>query len=177
MWRMVIILLITVTLVTGIAVGSHTSATLELPGIRTHYFDLTVSPAEVSASIGEQIEIRCSIYSLINCIVKISSVDVLLFDSCDHVVREQRMTKDSYWSFHTAYTIIGDEAYYQIKVNFWFISLSESGRYIYSVEHTEYGADSFPIVVKRLNTAKYLQMVLHLKLRSRQSNIPMFVCR
>jgi len=58
------------------------------------------------------------------------------------------MTKDSYWSFHTAYTIIGDEAYYQIKVNFRFISLSESGQYTYSGEHTEYGVDSFPIVVE-----------------------------
>ena len=148
MRRIVSILLITVALVTGIAVGYHTSPTLELPGIRTHYFDLTVSPAEVSASIGEQIEIRCTINCLINTPIEISSVDVLLFDSCDRMLREHRMTKDSYWSFHTAYTIIGDEAYYQIKVNFRFISLSESGQYSYSHEHTEYGADSFPIAVE-----------------------------
>jgi len=159
MWKIVSIFLVTIALTVGI-VGcdgyvSQISPTQETETITSGYFMLTVSPPEVCANIGEQIEIRCSIYSLINCIVEISSVDVLLFDSCDHMVREQRMTKDSYWSFHTAYTIMGDEAYYKIKVNFWFISLSESGRHIYSAEHTEYGADSFPIVVKGLNTAKY----------------------
>jgi hypothetical protein len=106
------------------------------------YFELTVSPAEVCANVGEHIEIRCSIYCLINTVVEVSSVDVLLFDSYDSMIREQAMTKDSYWSAHTVYTIVGDEAYYQLKVNFAF-PLGEPG------EYSEYGAHSFPIVVSQ----------------------------
>jgi len=144
MWKAVSIFLITVALITGIVLGVHTSPTSPTskhPGLRIRYFELTASPAEVSASIGEQIEIRCTVECLFNTVVEISSVDLLLFDSCDYMIREQAMTKDSYWSFHTVYTIVGDEAYYKLKVNFTF-PLGEPG------EHSEYGAHSFPIVVK-----------------------------
>jgi len=106
------------------------------------YFELTVSPAEVCANVGEHIEIRCSIYCLINTVVEISSVDVLLFDSYGSMIREQAMTKDSYWSANTTYTIVGDEAYYQIKLNF---SIRDDP----SGEHSEYGAHSFPIAVNQ----------------------------
>ncbi len=144
MWKVVSIFLITVALISGIVLSAHTSPTnptFEHPGLRIHFFELTVSPAEVSASIDEQIEIRCSIYCLINTIVEINSVYVLLFDSCDDMVREQAMTKDSYWSFHTLYTIVGDEAYYKLKVNYIF-------PYGDAREHSEYGDHSFPILVK-----------------------------
>jgi hypothetical protein len=144
MWKVVSVFLITVTLITGIVLGVPTSPTgpaFESPGLRVHFFELTVSPAGICASIGENIEIRCTIECLINTPVEISSVDVLLFDSCDYMVREQRMAKDSYWSFHTVYTILGDEAYYKLKVYFSF-PLGQPG------EHSEYGADLFPIVVK-----------------------------
>jgi hypothetical protein len=114
------------------------------------YFELTVSPAEVYANVGEPVEIRCSIDCLINTVVEISSVDVLLFDSYGSMIREQAMTKDSYWSAHTAYTIVGDEAYYKLKVNFSFLLvLGESGEYTWSGEYTEYTAHSFPIVVNQ----------------------------
>ena len=120
----------------------HTSPTqIETETIPSGYFILTVSPAEVCANIGEQIEIRCSIYPLINTPIDISSVDVILFDSYDSIIREQAMTMDSYWSANIVYTIVGDEAYYQLKVTFTF-PLGEPG------EHSEYGAYSFPIVVK-----------------------------
>lgn len=144
MWKVFSIFLITVALISGIVLSDHTSPTsLDSvpPGIRFHYFELTVSPPGVSASIGEQIEIRCSAYPLINTPIEISSVDMLLFDSHDSMIREQEMTNDSYWSFHTVYTIVGDEAYYRLKVNFTF-PLGEPG------EHSEYGAHLFPIVVK-----------------------------
>jgi len=144
MWKVVSVFLIMVTLITGIVLGVHTSPTRpapEHPGIWMHYFELTVSPAEVSAGIAQQIEIRCTVECLINTVVEISSVDVLLFDSCDYMIREQAMTKDSCWSFHTVYTIVGDEAYYKLKVNFTF-PLGGPG------EHSEYGAHSFPIAVK-----------------------------
>jgi hypothetical protein len=122
---------------------------METRTIPLGYFELTVSPAEVYANMGEAIEIRCSIYCIINTPVEVSSVDMLLFDSYGSMIREQAMTKDSYWSAHTVYTIVGDEAYYQIKFNFSFISLSESGEYTKSVEYTEYTAHSFPIVVSQ----------------------------
>lgn len=141
MWKTVSIFLVSVALITGIAVRVYSTPTSPNPEIQIHYFELTVSPAEVCANIGERIEIRCTIECLINTIVEISSVDVLLCNSYDSMIREQAMTKDSYWSFHTVYTIIGDEAYYQLKVNFTF-PYGESG------EYSEYGAHSFPIVVK-----------------------------
>lgn len=118
------------------------SPQMETDTIPLGYFKLTVSPAEVCANVGEHIEIRCSIYCLINTVVEVSSIDVLLFDSYDSMIREQAMTKDSYWSAHTVYTIVGDEAYYQLKVNFAF-PLGEPG------EYSEYGAHSFPIVVSQ----------------------------
>ena len=144
MWRIVSILLITVALISWIVLSDHaspTSPTFEHPGLRVHYFELAVSPAGTCASIGEQIEIRCTIQCLINTPVEISSVDVLLFDSYDSMIREQAMTMDSYWSFHTLYIIAGDEAYYKLKVNYTF-PLGDAK------EHSEYGAHLFPIVVK-----------------------------
>ena len=105
------------------------------------YLELTVSPAKVCANIGEQIEIRCTILCAINTIVDVNSVDVVLFDSYDSMIRERAMTKDSSWSAHRAYTIVGDEAYYKIKVNFT-IRYAKHGKY------SEYGAHSFPILVK-----------------------------
>jgi len=145
MWKIVSIFLVTLALIVGMVgcdgYGSRLSHTQETRTTPLGYFELTVSPAEVCANIDEQIEIRCTIECLINRVVEISSVDVLLFDSYDSMIREQAMTKDSYWSFHTVYTIVGDEAYYKLKVNFAF-PLGEPG------EHSEYGAHPFPILVK-----------------------------
>ena len=106
------------------------------------YLELTVTPAEVYADTGEQIEIRCAIYSLVNTPVEITSVELVVFDSDESLLREQAMTKDSYWSAHTLYTIAGDEAYYRLKVNF-------TTPYADPGEYSEYTADSFPIVVNR----------------------------
>jgi len=160
MWKIVSTFLVMVALIAGIAVCVYSTPTAQNPKIRTWYhqghitptqetqtiplgyFELTVSPGEICANIGEQIEIRCSIYPLINTPIEISSVDVVLFDSYDSIIREQSMTMDSYWSASTVYTTVGDEAYYQLKVNFTF-PYGEPG------EHSEYGIHSFPILVKR----------------------------
>jgi hypothetical protein len=153
-------ILFTATLLAVTAYGCHPVSTsqdqehipptqIKTETIPLGYFELTVSPAQVYANMGEAIEIRCSIYCIINTPVEVSSVDMLLFDSYGSMIREQAMTKDSYWSAHTVYTIVADEAYYQIKFNFSFISLSESGEYTKSVEYTEYTAHSFPIVVSQ----------------------------
>ncbi len=144
MWKVVSIFLITVALLTGSVLSAHTSPTgpaFESPGLRVRFFELTASPAEVSASIGEQIEIRCVVECMVNTVVEVDSVYVLLFDSCDDMVRTQAMTKDSYWSFHTVYTIVGDETYYKLKVNYTFPNGDAR-------EHSEYGGDSFPILAK-----------------------------
>ena len=108
----------------------------------SEYLEVTVSPAEVYASAGEQIEIRCSIYSLVNTPVEITSVELVVFESDESLLREQVMTKDSYWSAHALYTIAGDEAYYRLKVNF-------TTPYAEPKEHAEYTADSFPIVINQ----------------------------
>jgi hypothetical protein len=144
MWKVVSIFLITVSLITGIVFAADTFPNdpgFEIPGTLIHFFELTVSPAGICASIGEQVEISCTIHCVFNTPIEISSVDMLLFNSRDYVVREQAMTKDSYWSFHTVYTIAGDEVHYKLKVNFTFPSDRPE-------EHSEYGDDLFPIVVK-----------------------------
>ena len=107
--------------------------------VPSSYLEVTVSPAEVYANVGEQIEIRCTIESLVNTPVNISSIEVALFDSYDSLIREQPMTMDSHWSAHTTYTIVGDEAFYRIKVNF---TTPQATPGVYS----EYTADSFPII-------------------------------
>lgn len=104
------------------------------------YLEVSVSPGSISADTGEQVEIRCTIASLVNTPVEIDSVEVIVFDSCDSLIREQAMTKDSYWSAHTLYTIAGDEAYYRLKVNF-------TTPYADPGEYSEFTADSFPITV------------------------------
>jgi len=121
----------------------HISPTqIETETIPLGYFKLTVSPAEVCANIGEKIVIRCTIDCLINTIVDISSVNVLLFDSYGSMIRERAMTKYSAWSVNTVYTIVGDEAYYELKVTFTFPH-GEPG------QHSVYGAHSFPILIRK----------------------------
>ena len=104
------------------------------------YLEVSVSPGAISANTGEQIEIRCAIYSLVNTPVEITSVELVVFDSDELLLREQAMTKDSYWSAHTVYTIVGDEACYRLRVNFT-TPYAEPG------EYSEFTADSFPIAV------------------------------
>ena len=104
------------------------------------YLEVSVSPGAISANIGEQIEIRCAIYSLVNTPVEITSVELVVFDSDELLLRQQAMTKDSYWSAHTVYTIVGDEACYRLRVNFT-TPYAEPG------EYSEFTADSFPIAV------------------------------
>ncbi len=112
------------------------------------YFELMVSPPEIYANVGEQIEIHCTIDCIINTPVELSSVYVVLFDSHDSIIKEQAMTKDSYWSAHTVYTIVGDETYYRLKVNYGLLSgVGESGELTFAGQYTEYTAHCFPIVV------------------------------
>ena len=120
----------------------RSSAEMTTRTVPSGYLELTVSPAEVYSGVGEEVEIRCAIYSLVNTPVEITSVELVVFDSDRSLLREQAMTKDSYWSAHTAYTIVGDEAYYRLKVNF-------TTPYAEPEEYSEYTADSFPIVVSQ----------------------------
>jgi hypothetical protein len=113
-------------------------------------FRVWVSPAEVSANAGDQIEICCNISQQVYTPVEVTSVDVVLFDSYDSVIREQAMNTwypdDGYHlrSASTVYTIVGDEAYYKLKINFCHISISSYRR---SGNYTDYTDDSFPIIV------------------------------
>jgi len=156
MWRILGFFVSAVVLISGIA-GYHDIASPALETAigstfrqietETGYFRLTVSPAEVSAHVGEKVEIRCTMdVPLVNTPVEVTSVAVLLFDSHDSIIREQTMTtwdpQDGYHylSASTEYTVVGDEAYYKVKVNFTF-PLGPSGEYAQCTAH------SFPIVV------------------------------
>ena len=105
------------------------------------YLELSVSPGDISARTGEEIVICCAIYSLVNTPVEKTSVELVVFDSDESLLREQAMTKDSHWSAHTSYTIVGDEAYYKIGVKFS-TPLSLPPR-----DHSDYSVDSFAISI------------------------------
>jgi hypothetical protein len=132
----------------------HTSATqMETRTVPSRYFELTVSPAEVCANVGERIEIYCTmVHPLVYTPIEITSVYVVLFDSYNSTIREQAMTTwrpdDGYHflSADTEYTIIGDEAYYKLQINFCYLSFRSLNC---SGEYTDYTARSFPIVVNQ----------------------------
>jgi hypothetical protein len=126
----------------GTTQGCTSATQIKTETVPSGYLELTASPAEVYANVGDQIEIRCTVDCLIDTPVEISSVDVVLFDSLNSVVREQAMTVDLNFVYRVVYTVVGDESYYKIKVNFTF-PYGPSGNY------SEYGAHSFPIVVSQ----------------------------
>jgi hypothetical protein len=148
--RSVLALIVTVLLYLFLSVSGcsqeHVPATqVKTETVPSGYLELTVSPAEICANVGERIEIRCYINPLIDTPIEISSVDLVLFDSNDSIIREQAIAPDYrgiYWPGNTEYTVVGDEAYYRIKVDFAFAH-GPSGNY------SEYGARSFPIVVNQ----------------------------
>jgi hypothetical protein len=102
------------------------------------YLELTVSPSEIYSGTGEEIEINCSMYSLVNTPIETNSVELIVFDSNNSLLREQEMTMSSHWSARTSYTIAGDEAYYRLKVKF-------TTPYADPKEYLEYTDCSFPI--------------------------------
>jgi len=121
--------------------GDH-SEYVKTTTVPSGYLEVSVSPGRISADIGEQVEIRCLIGSLVNTPVEVGSVEVTVFDSSDSLIRGQAMTMDSDWSANTVYTIIGDEAYYRLKVNF-------TTPLVEPREYSEFTADSFPIATNQ----------------------------
>jgi hypothetical protein len=104
-------------------------------------FQIWGSPAEVCANAGERIEVCWNISPMTEAPIDVTSVDLILFDSYNYTVRQQAMTTwlnkgYLYWTARTKYRIVGDEAYYRLKVNYreW------------DLGHTEYSG-VFPIVV------------------------------
>jgi hypothetical protein len=148
--KAVLALIVTVILygllsLSGCSQGYIPATQVKTETVPSGYLELTVSPAEVSAKVGEQIEIRCYINPLIDTPIEISLVDLVLFDSNDSIIREQAIAPDYrgiYWPGNTEYTVVGDEAYYKIKVDFAFPQ-GPSGNY------SEYGARSFSIIVNQ----------------------------
>lgn len=129
--------------------GQVSPIQIQTASVPSGYFRFTVSPADICAYVGDQIEIGCTTDVVVNTLIDIDSIDVVLLDSRDRMLREQTMTKDySWWHANTVYRIVGDEAYYRIKITFTVISLSGSGEYTTSGDYTEYGEYSFPISIR-----------------------------
>ena len=105
------------------------------------YLELSVSPGNISAIIGEDIEVCCSIMSLVNTPVELTSINMSIFDAHDLLIRAQPMNLNDPRSACTNYIIIGDESYYKIGVKFSTpLSLPPTDYY-------EYSLDSFSISV------------------------------
>ena len=66
---------------------------------------------------GDQIEIKSYIMPLINTPINITSVNVVFFDLNGLPRREQQMSFSNYWA-STKYIIVGDEAYYKLRINY-----------------------------------------------------------
>ena len=105
------------------------------------YLELSVSPGNISAIIGEDIEVCCSIMSLVNTPVELTSVNLSIFDSHDLLIRAQPMNLDDPWSACTTYIIIGGEAYYKIGVIF------STPLSLPPTDHSDYSVDSFTIAL------------------------------
>lgn len=104
------------------------------------YLQVSVSPGGVSVNIGEHVDVRCSVVSLIDTPVDITSISLALFNSHDSLIRKKPMTLDTHWSASTTYTIVGDEAYYRLLVDFTINPLRPE-------YFSEYTSESFPIVI------------------------------
>jgi hypothetical protein len=141
-----------------VALGWSQGRTLEDPSanwIETNasFFKFKVWPAEVHANVGEQIEIR---YAWMGCHpcphrpIYITSIDVVLFDSNDSVVGERAMANPydatiETWSRPTRYRIVGDEAYYRLRIKFCYDYPDCPGQGI----DTVYTALSFSIIINQ----------------------------
>ena len=105
------------------------------------YLELLVSPGDISARIGEDIEICCNVTSLVNTPVELASMNLSVFDSHDLLIRTQPMNRNDSWSACTNYIIVGDEAYYRMGVKF-------STPLSYPpTDHSEYSVDSYTIAL------------------------------
>lgn len=104
------------------------------------YLEVWVSPGDISASTGDEIDIRCYVMPLINTPVEISSIDLAVFDSNGSLVRKQRMALETQLKANALNNITGDEAYYKILVDF---SINPPEPEYFS----EYTSDSFRITI------------------------------
>jgi len=105
------------------------------------YLELSVSPGNISAIIGEDIAVCCSTMSLINTPVELASMNLSIFDSHDLLIRGQPMNLNDPRSACTTYIIVGDEAYYKIGVKF------STPLSLPPTDYSEYSLDSFSISV------------------------------
>ena len=108
--------------------------------IPSGYLELTITPGEIYANIGDEIEVCVDIYSLVNTPVEMNSVELVLYGPEKTQLRKQIMTMDSAWSGHTSYIVEGDEAYYRLTLNF-------TMPYVDNKDHSEYTAEFIPISV------------------------------
>lgn len=104
------------------------------------YFELTISPANVDANTGDEIEVYIDIYSLVNTPVEMNSIELVLYGPEKTQLRKQLMTMDSPWSGYTSYVIKGDEAYYRLTLNF-------TMPYVDNKDYSEYSAEFIPISI------------------------------
>jgi len=108
---------------------------------KSGYLELSVSPGNISAIIGEDIAVCCSTMSLINTPVELASMNLSIFDSHDLLIRGQPMNLNDPRSACTTYIIVGDEAYYKIGVKF------STPLSLPPTDYSEYSLDSFSISV------------------------------
>jgi hypothetical protein len=106
------------------------------------YLQLWISPGNISAEVGEQIEISCKVMPLINTPVDIISIDLALFDSNGSLLRTQPMALDAGMGANAVKTVVGDEASFRLLVNFSINPLRPE-------YFSEYTADAFPVVVNK----------------------------
>ena len=103
------------------------------------YLELSVSPGNMSAINGEEIEVCCNTMSLVNTPVELVSMNLSIFGTHDLLIRAQLMNLNDPWSACTTYIIIGDEVYYRIGVKF------STPLSLPPADYSEYSIDSFSI--------------------------------
>jgi hypothetical protein len=117
--------------------SSNSVTTKTIPG---GYLELTVTPAEVCAHAGEHVDIRCTMVSLVDTPLEVTSVSLDLFDSHDSLIRKQLMILETRWSAKTTYMIVGDEAYCRLLIDFAINPMMPE-------YFSEYAGESLPIAI------------------------------
>jgi len=104
------------------------------------YVKISVSPGDIYVDVGEQIEVFCSQLLAVIKPANMTSVELVMFDSDDVLLRKQPMQflYGRYTEASTTYIIRGDEAYYKLLISFDF-GISEPEHF------SDYTVDAFSI--------------------------------
>ncbi|MBN2098919.1 MAG: hypothetical protein JW753_04900 [Dehalococcoidia bacterium] len=112
------------------------------------YIQVEIRPTEITGKTGQRVRVECTAYPLINTPVTIASVELVMFDSDDALLRKQVLDVDTQqggWVRHTIYRIVGDEHSYKLFIVF------DVGKILDypGTRYSEYTATPVPVTITK----------------------------